>query len=403
MDNLLKAGMNLRKPPRQGPSDELYGALFSRIPAGGGLRAPPMNELSNLREKLPGILQALAVGIPMGWLFDWLDTPLPWMIGPMLAVGGFNLMGHKLLQFPYGRQVGQAVVGSAVALYFTPAIMAALLNHLGAIFAATLFAFVIGGIGALVLMRASGVDGKTSFFASIPGGAMEMSVLAERCGASVPAVALAHSLRVSIVVVVVPFTLTYAGFSGDDITARPVFILDHMRLWPWMAIALALGWLGGKIRVQNGFLLMPIFVGGALVLAGVQLSAIPSWLIDLAQLAFGLTLGARFEREFFLRHKLFIPFAILNTVIVITASAALGFVIAWISGMPLATVLTGTAPGGFAEMTITAEVLKLGVPLVVAFHLLRVVLVNVGTQYIYQGAEWARARFGGIKPDQGPN
>jgi membrane AbrB-like protein len=369
------------------------GLSFPCFLAGGGLRAQPMSELSNLREKLPGILKALAVGIPMGALFDWLDTPLPWMIGPMLAIGGLNLMGQTLLHFPYGRQVGQAVVGSAVALYFTPAVLAALLAHLGAIVAATLCAFLIGGIGAVILMRASGVDGKTSFFASIPGGAMEMSVLADRCGASVPAVALAHSLRVTIVVIVVPFFLTYAGFSGNDLATRPAFILDHARLWPWMAAALALGWLGGKIRVQNSFLLMPIFVGGALVLNGVQLSAIPSWLIDVAQLAFGLTLGARFEREFFLRYKLFLPFALLNTFIVIIASAALGFVIAWVSGIPLATVLTGTAPGGFAEMTITAEVLQLGVPLVVAFHLLRVVLVNIGTQYVYAGAEWARARF----------
>jgi uncharacterized membrane protein AbrB (regulator of aidB expression) len=34
-----------------------------------------------------------------------------------------------------------------------------------------------------------------------------------------------------------------------------------------------------------------------------------------------------------------------------------------------------TAPGGVAEMAITAEVLNLGVPLITAFHLLRVVFV----------------------------
>ena len=46
-------------------------------------------------------------------------------------------------------------------------------------------------------------------------------------------------------------------------------------------------------------------------------------------------------------------------------------------------MILATSPGGLAEMTITAQALHIGVPLVVAFHLFRVVVVNMGTQYIY--------------------
>jgi uncharacterized membrane protein AbrB (regulator of aidB expression) len=46
-------------------------------------------------------------------------------------------------------------------------------------------------------------------------------------------------------------------------------------------------------------------------------------------------------------------------------------------------MILATAPGGLAEMTITAQALKISVPLVVAFHLFRVVIVNIGTQYIF--------------------
>lgn len=34
-----------------------------------------IGEFANFREQLPGILKALAVGIPAGYLFDLLDTP----------------------------------------------------------------------------------------------------------------------------------------------------------------------------------------------------------------------------------------------------------------------------------------------------------------------------------------
>ena len=43
-------------------------------------------EFANFRERLPGILKALAVGIPAGYVFYLLDTPIPWMIGPMMPL-----------------------------------------------------------------------------------------------------------------------------------------------------------------------------------------------------------------------------------------------------------------------------------------------------------------------------
>ena len=49
-----------------------------------------MSELTHLRQQWPGILRALAVGIPAGYVFQWLHTPIPWMIGPMIAVAALN-------------------------------------------------------------------------------------------------------------------------------------------------------------------------------------------------------------------------------------------------------------------------------------------------------------------------
>ena len=144
-----------------------------------------MVEFTHLRERLPAILKALAVGIPAGFLFDRLHIPIPWMIGPMVAIATFNLMGVRLYAVPYGRQMGQVILGSAVSLYFTPTVVAELAANLPAIAAATVSVFLVGGLGALTLSRASGVDGKSTFFASIPGGAMAMAVLAERYGAQV--------------------------------------------------------------------------------------------------------------------------------------------------------------------------------------------------------------------------
>ena len=356
-----------------------------------------MSEFTNLRERLPAILKALAVGIPVGYLFDRLDTPIPWMIGPMIAVATLNLMGVRMHAVPYGRQMGQVILGSAVSLYFTPTVVAALATNIAAVAAATASAFLIGGLGALILSQVSGVDGKSTFFASIPGGAMAMANLAERYGAQIPPVAIAHSLRVSIVVIVIPFALTYGGIPIVGAAYRPDVPLDLVVLVPWLAFGFVLGEVSERLRLQNGYLLAPIFFGAALTVGGTQLSAVPHWMVNFAQLMFGLVLGARYERAFFASHRLFIPFALLNSFFIMMASAVVAVALAWTFGLPIATMIIATAPGGMAEMIITAQALQIGVPLVVAFHMFRVVIVNMGSQYIYVCTAWVLGPSSGRK------
>ena len=59
------------------------------------------------------------------------------------------------------------------------------------------------------------------------------------------------------------------------------------------------------------------------------------------------------------------------------------------------TLILGTAPGGIAEMCITAKVLQLGVPLVTAFHVTRVVALLLCTAPLFERrARVARAAGG---------
>src|SRR4029434_4114986 len=159
-----------------------------------------MDEFKNFRARMRAMVRALVVGIPAGFLFDYLHTPIPWMIGPMIGVATLNCMGVKMHSPPYARQIGQVILGSAVSLYFTPPVVAALAGNLPAIIAATISVFIVGIFGALTLSKASGVDAKSTFFASIPGGAMAMAVLADRYGAQIAPVAGGPTLRVSGVV-----------------------------------------------------------------------------------------------------------------------------------------------------------------------------------------------------------
>ena len=69
-------------------------------------------------------------------------------------------------------------------------------------------------------------------------------------------------------------------------------------------------------------------------------------------------------------------------------------VLARATGLHWATMVLGTSHGGIAEMTITAKVLQLGVPVVTAFQVCRLVAVLVLTGPLYAWLHRRRASSG---------
>ena len=66
---------------------------------------------------------------------------------------------------------------------------------------------------------------------------MAMAVLADRYGAQIAPVAVAHSLRVSVVVILIPLALTYGGFPLETSPYRPTVPLNLSIVAVWLAIS----------------------------------------------------------------------------------------------------------------------------------------------------------------------
>ncbi len=72
--------------------------------------------------------------------------------------------------------------------------------------------------------------------------------------------------------------------------------------------------------------------------------------------------------------------------------AAIAFAFSWSSGAYLGATLLCAAPGGIAEMSITAKVLRIGVPFVTAAHVCRYLIVILFAQPFYHAFERRGAR-----------
>lgn len=81
-----------------------------------------------------------------------------------------------------------------------------------------------------------------------------------------------------------------------------------------------------------------------------------------------------FERRSLKSAPRYVVAVLVSVAAAITFAAAFAVLLARAAGLPLATLVLATAPGGLAEMCITAKVLQLGVLLVTAAHVTRVVV-----------------------------
>jgi membrane AbrB-like protein len=100
-------------------------------------------------------------------------------------------------------------------------------------------------------------------------------------------------------------------------------------------------------------------------------------LSNAAQLFIGISLGVRFQREFLSTAPRWLASVAMGTAAMLVISALFGWGMALLVGQHPATLILGTSPGGIAEMAITAKVLQLGVPVVTAFQVCRLVAVLI--------------------------
>ncbi len=322
-----------------------------------------------------------------------LHTPLPWMLGPLAAMALLKFGGLDLHAPRGARAAGQIVIGTALGLYFTPTVAVEVASRWELLIAAAALATVLSYGGAWFISRFSDTDRITALFSSVPGGAAEMAVLGERYGARVDRIAVAQSLRIAMVVVIVPFAFTAAGVKGADLYAQVDAPASAQGLAMLFGCTVCGGLIFRLVKFPNGWMLGPLAACILLTASGVAWTSMPTLLTNAGQLLMGCALGSRFEREFMRRAPRFAVVVAASVLVAMACSVAFAALLARISLVPLPTLVLATAPGGIAEMCITAKVLQLGVPLVTAAHVTRVVILVTTTAPVFRAVRAAlRAR-----------
>jgi membrane AbrB-like protein len=227
-----------------------------------------------------------------------------------------------------------------------------------------------------VVARSARIDTCSAYFALLPGGLSEMANVGHKLGARSEAISLAHALRVALTVMIVPWAVLMLDTQTDIEFSSGHAVLD----WPTLALLAAAAMAGAmvlrKVRLANPWMLGALAAVGLLAGMGFVEGRIPQPLMWIGQFLIGLAVGTRFKRDILLR----LPRLALvssGAVLALTAMmAGYAVVIRSLGASDLESLILAVSPGGFAEMTLTAQMLNLDVALVTGFHFVRAFAVN---------------------------
>lgn len=338
------------------------------------------------RARLTRIVSTLVLGWLGAQVALLIRSPLPWMIGPMLAVAIGSMAGRRQEVPGVLRNGGQIVLGTAMGLYFTPAMLNQSLALAPWIALNVALIWLMGVTGAWLLMRFSGVDPITAYYCMSVGGGSEMTILAERAGGRPERVAAAHTLRVVLVVLIIPLVYKLADVHGFE-TAYALAAAREVH-WDGMVVLLAfclvVTLLLERLNLSYVWVIAPLVTTAFITASGFDWSVLPVGLVNAAQLVLGIGMGSRFTPEFLKSAPRFMLCVLGTLAIMLLLSAGLGVFLGFVTGVDLPTAILATAPGGVTEMSLTARVLQLGVATVTVFQVSRMMLLVLCTGPAYR-------------------
>ena len=325
---------------------------------------------------LKKLLITLIIAGVSGLLARWLNIPLAWMIGPLLGVGLCTIFGVQLIAPKWGREIGQATVGVAIGLQLTPPVLLFLWQEIGLILGAGLVTILLGVPMALILHKVSGVDRKSCYFATVPGGLAEMAILGSRYGAQVEPVVIGQTIRLIFVILTVPPLFVLLGLTGNDVFEMTAStIISPFTTLIMIALSATLSWQLSRLKINNAWLVGGIVIGTGLALYTRDAFSLPITVVYWAQFFLGISLGIMFKQEFlkhaprFIQASLFVV-ALMTTIAVLLA----GLLTQW-TVHDFGTLMLGFAPGGITEMVLTAKELGFSAPMITAIHMARILMV----------------------------
>lgn len=345
------------------------------------------------------ILRTFGIAALSGFAFFKLGVFLPWLLGPMIAL--LLLRQYTKIEFIWPkllRQIGLIILGIQIGSSFTKQAVELMWLDFPLMILLTVSVVAMALVLSVLFMKMSGESLATSILGSLPGGLSQMVLLSEEVkSANSKVVTLMQTFRIFAVVTIVPFLTSWIpnGTHFDDLTISDLPLFNGSHFMVFIGVGITFFLVMKRIHFPLPELMAPI-LSMAIVqfITNHPVVEVPTLLLILSQLFVGAHLGLQLEKvsELF-TFRLF--WSILGTnFLLISFCAIMAYFLMIIHPMnSFLDFFISAAPGGIAEMSITALETGADLSTVTSFHLFRIffILLLVGPLVTMALKKWIKS------------
>ncbi len=318
-------------------------------------------------------LATLTLGALGGGLFAWLGMPAGWLSGALVITALAALCGAPISVEPHLRLGTYIVLGTSMGSAITPDTLQGVTTWPVTMAVLLLSVPIMMIVVVAYLEKCAGWDRRSAFFAAAPGALSTVLIMAESSGADTRRVVFGQSLRLFVLVALLPAALGGMGHQPAGVLPINPVVPD----WQSMVLSLAVG-IGGAalaelVRFPGGSMVGAMLASGLVHGLGLIEGRLPDFFLIAGFVVLGANMGSRFAGTRVDTLLRFLVDATAALMIAIAVAVLFAFLGAWASGEPVTKVLVAYVPGALEAMTIMAFVLGLDPAFVAAHHLMRFV------------------------------
>jgi membrane AbrB-like protein len=323
------------------------------------------------------LVLAIAIGTAGGFVFDWLKMPLAWMLGACVFATVAAFFGLQIGMKVRLRQGMIIVLGVLLGSGFTPELVQRLGEWAVSLCVLTGMTMTGATLCYAWLRRTTDWDKPTCYFAAMPGGLNDMTIMGGAMGGEERAIALAHAVRILTVVLTIP--VWYRLVNGAQTSVLTMVHGPSGNDWKDYAVLIACGVVGAVVgrllRLPASFMMGPMIVSALAHLSGLTDSQPPGFLVAAAQVVVGTAIGCRFVGAALDRLHKEMAASIGAALILIACAVIFAKITVALTGLNLDATVLSYAPGGFAEMSLIGLALGIEIAMVATHHLFRLFLI----------------------------
>ena len=254
----------------------------------------------------------------------------------------------------------QAVIGAMIAHSMPPGVWSEMAARWPLLLAGVMSVIIASYGAGWCLMRLKLLPGASALWGSSPGAASAMMFIAEAYGDDIRLVAFMLYLRV--VLVALAAALVAHGWmpAGTAAAVHTGMVSQLLQPCPWIAglltmvVAAGSAWIGIRLRIPAGALLMPM--GCCLLLQdlGWLHIAQPPLLLAISYVLVGWSIGLRFTRQALAYAAKAIPGIVAASLALLAVCAGLAHWLTVAAGIDPVTAYLATSPGGADSVAIIA-------------------------------------------------